>query len=263
MRRRADLGIDSHPDDGGRGMGRGTPTTLSDTLDHLRQHQKPSRGAPAYSRFVNRPAGRLIAALSFRAGLTPNGVTAISGCLSLAAVALLALGSPSLPVALGVAALTALGYAFDSADGQLARLTGGGSVSGEWLDHVVDCAKINLLHIAAFFFIDRTDLADRWLLVPLAFLVVANLFFFSFILTDLLTRLTGARRTPAPASSVLRSFVNLPTDYGLLCVTFLLLAWPRVFAPVYGLLMLGTAGYVALGLPKWYRGLKAAGSVQG
>ncbi len=87
---------------------------------------------------------------------------------------------------------------------------------------------------------------------------MANIFFFTFILGDLLKRTKAA---PAPAAtghaSVLRSLLTVPTDYGLLCLVFLLWGAPAVFAAVYGLLLLGNAAYLALGLPKWFRDVKA------
>ena len=232
--------------------------TLGETIGRLRSFQKPSRGAPAYSRFVNRPFGRLLAAASYRRGLTPNGVTAISGMLSLTAIVVIFLTTPSLVVAVVVAALLVLGYAFDSADGQLARLRGGGSAAGEWLDHVVDCAKINLLHVAVLIGLTRTDLDERWLGLPLAYVVVANVFFFTFILGDLLKR---SKRVQPPTqdapASVLRSLLSVPTDYGLLCLAFLLWGAPAAFAVAYGVLLVGNVGYLALGLPKWFRDVKS------
>ena len=60
------------------------------------------------------------------------------------------------------------GYALDSADGQVARLTGGGSLLGEWLDHMIDSTKIAALHLAVLLHACRhTDLPAGWLLVPL------------------------------------------------------------------------------------------------
>ena len=47
-----------------------------------------------------------------------------------------------------VSLLLILGYALDSADGQLARLLGGGTPEGEWLDHVIDSAKLATIHLA-------------------------------------------------------------------------------------------------------------------
>lgn len=90
----------------------------------------------------------MIAAAAFQAGLTPNIVTLISATLTFTALALVALVEPSAWLGVGLALLLALGYAFDAADGQLARLRGGGSASGEWLDHMVDATKISCLHLA-------------------------------------------------------------------------------------------------------------------
>jgi hypothetical protein len=232
--------------------------TLGETIERLRSFQKPARGAPAYSRYVNRPLGRVIAAAAYRRGLTPNGVTAISGTLSLFAVVVLFLTTPSPLVAGTVTLLLVLGYAFDSADGQLARLRGGGSAAGEWLDHVVDCAKINVLHLGVLAGLTRTELDRAWLALPLAYVAVANLFFFTFILGDLLKRSKGAAVPSTDGrASVLRSLLSLPTDYGLLCVAFLLWGAPAVFVVAYGLLLVGTAGYLVLGLPRWFRDVKA------
>jgi phosphatidylglycerophosphate synthase len=228
--------------------------SLGETVRRLSRHQKPKRGAGVYSRFVNRPLGRVLAAVAFRAGLTPNGVTLISACFSLAGIMVLALAEPGPPVGVLIAVLLALGYAVDSADGQLARLLDGGTVQGEWLDHVVDCLKISLLHVSVLLGIRGTAAEVTWWFVPLAFVVVANAYFFIFILTDLLTRLNATQdiRHPAPAP-LWRSMATAPTDYGLLAWCFLVWGWPSIFMPVYSLLMLGTAGYVALGLPKWFR----------
>jgi phosphatidylglycerophosphate synthase len=242
----------------GRASSTASTETLRGTIDRLVSYQKPSKGAPAYSRFVNRPLGRFLAAVSYRYGLSPDAVTAISGALSLGGVLLLFLATPAHVVALGVALLLVLGYAFDSADGQLARLRGGGSAAGEWLDHVVDCAKINLLHIAVLVGLSRTGLDRAWLALPLAYVAVANLFFFTFILGDLLKRSAGASPQPVDARApVLRSVLTVPTDYGLLCLTFVLWGRPSFFVVAYGLLLLGNVGYLALGLPRWFRDVKA------
>ena len=88
--------------------------------------QKSNRNAPAYSRWVNRPLGRIFAATAFKLGLTPNQVTAISAVFTFAGIGVLATGTPSWWLGVLVAALLVLGYALDSADGQLARLRGGG-----------------------------------------------------------------------------------------------------------------------------------------
>ena len=56
------------------------PVTMSyrEALHTLKSRQKSGKGAPAYSRFVNRRLGRYLAAAAYQAGLTPNAVTALS-----------------------------------------------------------------------------------------------------------------------------------------------------------------------------------------
>ena len=52
------------------------------------------------------------------------------------------------------------------------------------------------------------------------------------------------------------SILKLPTDYGFLCLSFLLLAWPTAFAVVYTGFALAMVGYTALVLPRWYGRMK-------
>ncbi|WP_286279159.1 CDP-alcohol phosphatidyltransferase family protein [Naasia aerilata] len=104
--------------------------TVPVALERLRSSQKSSKGAAAYSRFVNRPLGRVLAAVAATAGLRPNQVTAISAVFTFAGIVLLATVPPSLGLGVGVTLLLLVGYALDSADGQVARLRGGGSLAG-------------------------------------------------------------------------------------------------------------------------------------
>ena len=114
-----------------------------DAYRQLARAQKGhARGAPAYSVYVNRRLGRVLAAVAFRLGLTPNQVSIISAVHSFAAIALIAFAPVTVPLGLLIALLLVLGYAWDSADGQVARLRGGGSPQGEWLDHFIDTLKI-------------------------------------------------------------------------------------------------------------------------
>lgn len=244
---------------GGGGAREGIPQTIT----RLRAHGKSMVGAPAYSRFVNRPLGRVVAAVAFRVGATPDGVTLVSAALSLAGILTLALAPVSAVAAVAATLLLVLGYAFDSADGQLARLRGGGSPAGEWLDHVIDCAKISLLHVAVFVGLVRADVVGEWSRLALVFLVVANLYFFTFVLTDLLRRLAARDQEghpvspPAPASMA-RSLLVAPTDYGVLCLSFLLWPWQPGFLVAYSVLGLATGGYLVLGLPRWRRSLTSS-----
>ncbi|SHF73575.1 CDP-alcohol phosphatidyltransferase family protein [Geodermatophilus nigrescens] len=235
--------------------------TVAATVRRLAGAQKGAQGAPAYSRFVNRPLGRVLAALAFHAGLTPNAVTAVSAVWTATGIALLALAPLGWATGAAVTACLVLGYALDSADGQLARLRGGGSPAGEWLDHVVDSAKIASIHLAVFLGLSRVESLGRgWLLVPLAFSVVAVVHFSATLLNEALRERHGVRTRAARSDtrpSVLRSLLVAPTDYGVLCLVFVLLGAPAVFLGAYGLLALGTAGYVVLALGRWYREMGA------
>jgi phosphatidylglycerophosphate synthase len=237
--------------------------SYADVVRRLASAQKKAaRGAPAYSIRVNRPAGRLLAAWAYRAGLTPNQVTAISAAFTFTGIALVALVEPAAWLGIAVWLLLAVGYAFDSADGQVARLRGGGSLSGEWLDHVVDCIKISSLHLAVLVSMFRwpaTD-SDAWLLVPIVYAIVAAASFFAMILNDQLKRVhqvSGATAPDAGRSTLLRSLLVIPTDYGFLCIVFALLGAPVVFLAVYALMMLANAGHLALASVKWFRDMGA------
>jgi phosphatidylglycerophosphate synthase len=231
--------------------------TLGGTLHRLAEAQKGASGAPAYSRFVNRRVGRLFAALAHHAGLTPNAVTATSAVFTFTGIALLALLAPSWTIGLVVAGCLVVGYALDSADGQLARLRGGGSPAGEWLDHMVDALKIASLHLALLVGWYRFEYVERgaWLLLPIGFSVVSVVLFFATLLNESLRAqhgaVTRAART-ADHPSVLRSLVVVPTDYGLLCWVFALLGAPALFLPVYTFLLLVMAAYLGLATIRWF-----------
>ncbi|MGW0790103.1 CDP-alcohol phosphatidyltransferase family protein [Streptomyces sp. NPDC002911] len=232
-------------------------------LRELRGAQKSSKGVSLYSRYVNRPTGRLLAAGAFRVGLTPNHVTLISATFTFASVAAVAVGEPSWWLGVLVWAGLAVGFAFDSADGQLARLTGLGGPDGEWLDHVVDCAKMILVHSAvliAFYLHDGLP-GEGWLLLPLGFLFVAVLTFCAGLLREQLGK-AAARSAPAvagPAAPVsrLRAVALLPADYGIFCLVFLLLGAPGVFRAGYAVLAAVHALFLVAFLGKWFRELKA------
>lgn len=217
-----------------------------------------ARGAPAYSRFVNRRLGRFLAAGAAVAGLTPNGVTAISALVTMSGIAVLALAPLSTLTGLVVAVLLLVGYALDSADGQLARLQGTGSPAGEWLDHVVDSVKVSALPLALFVGLVRADVDERWLAVPLVATVVSAVLFFTMILTEQLRRAHGVVPLASPGGgprSWLRSVLAIPTDYGVQCLVFLLLGVLPVFLVAYTAIVAATAGFLVLACIKWYREL--------
>ncbi|MER6978144.1 CDP-alcohol phosphatidyltransferase family protein [Streptomyces carpinensis] len=252
-------------------------------LGELRGAQKPAKGVSLYSRYVNRPAGRYLAAGAYRAGLTPNQVTLVSAAFTLAGIAAVGLVRPSWPLALAVYAALAVGFAFDSADGQLARLTGKGGPAGEWLDHVVDCVKMVALHTAVLISFYRFfELpSDGWLLLPLGFQLAAVVTFCAGLLTEQLKRAAaqGATRAVpdvaantdgipsagkaggvppvAAPPSRLRAVALLPVDYGVFCLVFLTLGAPGLFRVVYAVLAAVHTLFLVAFLAKWFRELAA------
>ncbi|GAB3819333.1 CDP-alcohol phosphatidyltransferase family protein [Kribbella italica] len=234
-------------------------SSYGDAVARLARAQKPSAGTPVYSRFVNRKLGRYLAAGAFLLNRTPNQVSLSSGFCSLIGIVLLATIAPSLPLALVVTALLVLGYALDSADGQLARLRGGGSPVGEWLDHMIDCVKITLLHSAVLVSFYRFDAFSNELvlLVPLAYLCVSAVMFFGLILIDQLRRRHGVSTANVRGDSVLKSLVIAPTDYGILCLVFLTVGWPTLFAGLYGLMLLANLLFLLAAISKWYKEMAA------
>ena len=232
--------------------------TFAGSVAQLRSVGKSNYGIPLYSRVVNRPLGRQFAALAHVAGLTPNQVTAVSAVLTFAAILTVALVPPSLAMGLTVALLLALGYALDSSDGQLARLRGGGTLTGEWLDHMIDCAKNSSIHLAVLISLYRFgDVDAQLLLLPAAFQVVVTVLFFGNILTEQLRGGPLKGRTEHQGRSVVRSVLVAPADYGLLCVSFAAFAAQGVFLGIYAVLLLGNIAYLAGGLVRWRSQLAA------
>ena len=237
--------------------------SLQSIVLRLKAAQKSNRGAPAYSRWINRPVGRRVAAVAYKAGRTPNQVTAVSAIVTYTAIALLAVVRPDWWTGAVIAVLLCSGFALDAADGQLARLRGGGSAAGEWLDHVVDCVKTSSLHLAVlicwfrFFHLPATG----WLLVPLAFSFEATVFFFSIILSEQLRRaasgLTSASKPhTGERAPALRSVLVLPADYGLMCVLFVVLGAHSVFMWAYAALMVANLILLLGAWPRWFREMK-------
>lgn len=241
--------------------------------NQLRTAQKNSRGAPVYSRFINRPLGRVLAAAAYVLRGSPNGVTALSAVFTFSGIAVLAVLTPSLWVGVVVAVLLIIGYALDSADGQLARLLGGGSPEGEWLDHVVDSAKLATIHLAVLVSMYRHfEGVSWWLLVPLAFSAVQSVHFFGMIVTDLVLRehhyRSGAGEpyrasVLGDAHSTVLTIARIPVDYGLLCLGFVLLGAYPLFLGLYTFMAIASAGYLVLAAGRWFRQVRATGKDRG
>jgi phosphatidylglycerophosphate synthase len=235
--------------------------TFRGSLTSLRGAQKPSAGTAAYSRHVNRPLGRVVAAAAHSVGMTPNQATLVSALLTGTGIALIALAPRHPLVGVAVALCLALGYVMDSVDGQLARLRGGGSRSGEWLDHTVDCFKTSTLHLAVLVSWYRDPVGDTvTLLLPIVFVVVATAWYFELILMPTLR--PAGKKAQTGAEHPLRKWALLPADYGTVCLAFVLLSWDQAFLVVYALLLLAALLVLTQALAKWWRELRALDAAQ-
>lgn len=216
-------------------------TDVRSAWDELSTSQKSGAGVPWYMRVVNRRLGRVLAALGARIGLVPDAMTALSALAFVAGAGLLVAASPSVPSAVLVVLLLQLGFALDSADGQLARLTGRGSVAGEWLDHVVDAGRILLFHLAVGAAIVRhTDLSIAWLVLPAVFGWVASVRFFAQILAEQLQPEVPAGPAALAPVSPRSSWIQLPADTGVVNAVLLLWPWTTAFVLGYGALAAAT-----------------------
>jgi phosphatidylglycerophosphate synthase len=226
---------------------------------------KSNRNAPAYSRWINRPLGRVFAATGYKLGLTPNAISLISAAFTYAGIALIATGSPSWWLGVVVCLLLVVGYALDSADGQVARLRGGGSLAGEWLDHVLDAFKNTSFHlaVAVMWFRSLGDWPQATTLVPMVFALQATGWFFTMILTDLLLRNAGVKKQVLAVDEgrqpIWTSLLGIPADYGFLCLVMVLLGWYPVWRWLYVLLAVANVLLLFLQLARWYRRVAAVG----
>lgn len=232
-------------------------SSFAQALNRLSEAQKSKRGVSIYTRFVNRPVGRVLAAACFVARMTPNQVTLGSAIATVLGLTLLVTTPPTAGGAAGVALLVMLGFALDSADGQLARLTGLKSPAGEWLDHVVDAGKIVAVHGAVLIAVYRfMDIPDGWYLIPLAFQVTGIVTFVGGLLVELLRR-GSAIEVQERSPSALHAVGLLPADYGILAASFALWGWPTLFFGVYSLLCAANLVIMLLLLNRWFRVLRA------
>jgi len=237
-------------------------STFRSALTRLAGAQKPGRGAPPYSRWINRRMGRVIAAGAYTIGATPNGVTAVSALLTTGGLVLIAFVAPVWWLGLAIAAFLVLGYAFDAADGQLARLRGGGSRAGEWLDHMVDVTKTCVLHsVVLISFLRFGGIpSDAFLLVPLGYLTVSIVLFFGLMLVDQLrrsARLQLPDPNPPRGSGMLQTLVAIPTDYGIVCLAFAVFGWRELFVVVYTALFAAHTLVLLAVLARWWRELRS------
>lgn len=227
--------------------------TFAEAYGRLRAAQKDPRNVSPYLRYLNRPLGRVAAAAAARFGLSPNAVTLLSATASFAGLSLIALWPASPPVAVSCVLALATGYALDSADGQLARLTGRGGPAGEWLDHVVDLVRHLVFHAAVGVALYRfTELPAACLVVPLVFAVVSATRFFALILAEQLRR---RRPSGAGTGGRIGPLIQLPAETGVVNLTILLLPAERAFVGVYLAFLVANTVLLAMSLRRRYREL--------
>lgn len=243
-----------------------TKTGFRASFSQLRQAQKARKGVPLYLLWINRPAGRVVAASLGNTRVRPNHVTFAGAVLTYGALLWVAFAAEAGPAAALVWVPLALGYVLDSADGQLARLQGRSSAYGEWVDHVLDNGRIAVMHVAVFCFLLRNTNQDPVLLAAGVgtFLLASSTLFFGGALLDQLRRNVAAAhgRTDTAAADTTasgtarrrmmrRSIITLPVDYGVTCLAFLFLPLPEVFLWLYAGLAAAHALMCAAFLPKW------------
>jgi phosphatidylglycerophosphate synthase len=232
--------------------------TFREAMDSLSSSQKSRVGVSLYSRYINRPVGRVLAAAAASTGVSPNGVTAVSALCTAVGLIVLVISPVGWVTGLFVAVLLVLGFALDSADGQVARLTGRGSLAGEWLDHVVDSGKMVAVHAAVLVAAARQGLlTGPWLLIPLAYMLVAVVLFSGMTIFELLRRTRPHPAGPPRSPSAIRAVGLLPADYGILALAFLLWGASQIFFVVYAALGALTALITVALLLKWFRVLKS------
>jgi phosphatidylglycerophosphate synthase len=231
---------------------------LGAALASLESAQKPGDGVPAYTRWINRRLARGVVAVAYVWGLSPNAVTVLSAIVSAAGLALLVVLGPSPLVGVGVAALLAAGYVLDSADGQLARLSGRGSPAGEWLDHVVDAIRSPGIHLAvAVSVVIHRPASPEWLaIVGVLFALLVTGQFMSQILAEQLRKARG-ESAPAARGGALRSWALLPSDMGTTCWIFVLWGFPIVFGVAYTALLALLLLHTAASMRRRFRELAA------
>jgi phosphatidylglycerophosphate synthase len=223
----------------------------------LQAYQKPARGVSSYSRRINRPIGRWLAALAAVARLTPNQLTVVGALCSVVAIGIIAALRPTVGSGVAAGLLLMLAFALDSADGQLARLQHAETRSGEWLDHMIDAATKMGLHIAVLFSWYRQAKTGPWLAVPVIFLFVSVLLFFAVTLGGMLRRLDGvtAENRPPLSGKAFRPVLQLPADHGIVCALFLFWGLPFLFQIGYTVVLVAQVAFLCAFSVYWLKEL--------
>jgi phosphatidylglycerophosphate synthase len=208
-----------------------------------------NRGGGLYSEAVSQHIGSAIAFAAARLGLRPTTLTLTNLVLCLtASVLVVALPTGGWPV--GAVALVAwqLAYAFDCADGQLARVTGQTSSAGARLDVLCDvAAQIALVAALSTVAVAYRHGTATWLVAAFAGTWMVNL------VTSVMQSGPNAMSMVASRNPLVRT-VKLVRDYGaVILVAGLVLTfvpqWTIVvlwaFTAVNGLFLLASIAFAA------------------
>jgi phosphatidylglycerophosphate synthase len=222
----------------------------------LRDFLAANRGGGLYSETVSQRLGACIAVAAWRSNLPPTALSVVNLVLGVgASVSVIALAGPTaagtVPARLaGVIALLAwqLAYAFDCADGQLARVTGRTSRAGGRLDILCDIAvQIGLVAALSAVCLAYRPGTPSWLTAVFAGTWMVNL-------------VTSVMQSGANAASMVPSrslpvrLVKLVRDYGavILLAALVLLVVPQwtvvvlwAFTAVNGLFLLASIAFSA------------------
>jgi phosphatidylglycerophosphate synthase len=143
-----------------------------------------NRGGGLFSEAISQRLGALIALAGHRAGATPTALTIVNLLVGLAtSITVIALAEPVADGsvagwAVGLVALVGwqVAYAFDCADGQLARVTGRAGPAGARLDILCDvAAQIALVTALAATAAAQRPATPTWLLAAFAGTWMVNL----------------------------------------------------------------------------------------
>lgn len=214
-------------------------TSIKNNYRNLAASQKKGAGTPAYTRFVNRHLGRLLASVLAAFNFSPNIISLISSAITITCFIIFTLLSQvSIIQSSALVILLYFAYALDSADGQVARLLDKQSKNGEWLDHTLDAIKIPLGHGVAILLIIKNIPTNKLLII--FYLTIISIASANFLSGILKSKLLSSPTTPKHKiikgrNSVIRSFLTLPLDYGLFILIFLFSFNSEWFINIYNL----------------------------
>jgi len=226
----------------------------------LANTQKNASGTPAYTLFVNRGLGRVLASYLVTQNASPNTITLVSFAMTISAfLSVFWVENVVFLHSLIIVILLILAFGLDSADGQMARLLKIQSAKGEWLDHTLDAIKIPMGHgVAMFIIMKHNDVNSKWLIFYLAVICLHGSLLLGGLLYGKLIAKKEIQAQPHINSSILvRSILTLPLDYGTFILFFLLSFSPPNFFMIYTVWGAVFLPYGILALIKLFRAFKS------